>query len=59
MNGIHEVTGSIPVWSTNFLSFGGKDWKPPRLSAMCLSSSSVDVDGATQPRPDGACRLTN
>lgn len=19
MNGIHEVTGSIPVWSTNFL----------------------------------------
>ncbi len=22
VNGIHEVTGSIPVWSTNFLSLG-------------------------------------
>ena len=21
MNGIHEVTGSIPVWSTSFTSF--------------------------------------
>ena len=20
MNGIHEVTGSIPVWSTNFIN---------------------------------------
>ena len=24
MNGIHEVTGSIPVWSTNFLPFGSR-----------------------------------
>ena len=36
MNGIHEVTGSIPVWSTNFLSFGSRRGHNGRARPVCV-----------------------
>ena len=38
MNGIHEVTGSIPVWSTKF-SFGALDGPQVLESGRCYGGS--------------------
>jgi hypothetical protein len=53
MNGIHEVTGSIPVWSTNLCSHSRPRFNPAilivllgALSAACASPTSPPVQYA-------------
>jgi hypothetical protein len=42
MNGIHEVTGSIPVWSTNLTSLRSFDWRPIPGSGSCVGRFASD-----------------
>ena len=41
MNGIHEVTGSIPVWSTIRLAFGSLLGEPKARSWRATFTSNV------------------
>jgi hypothetical protein len=45
MNGIHEVTGSIPVWSTIFLR---GDFVPPAALLTSSLTSSPPREGIRQ-----------
>jgi hypothetical protein len=42
MNGIHEVTGSIPVWSTNFISVSGSPQSTTR-SRLLMKMTALSL----------------
>ena len=63
MNGIHEVTGSIPVWSTILTSLRSFGWRPlpgPRAHAADASrplASAIPVWSTTpSPSPSTVCK---
>ena len=42
MNGIHEVTGSIPVWSTSFTSFSQRTQAAQWRGSRFAPASGID-----------------